>query len=67
MPKVIKPPLLCPECNRVWEFEKRTTTVKGEKTNYFRTIFHESLPKLGLEIELCYKCKENTDETTRTR
>lgn len=54
-----KRPWLCPTCNKVWEIEKKTTTIEGRKTDYNATIYHTDFPKIDLQgrIKVCTLCR----------
>ena len=62
MARPTKKLLLCPLCDRIFEYEKRSTKVRGKSKNYRAVIYHEALTKLGLPKEVCDNCKKEKNE-----
>lgn len=64
MPRVTKKPLICPQCNRVWELRRWVTRVNGKKVNNVETVYHEELPKYGLDEGICDGCDKEINAVT---
>lgn len=56
MPKKPNEPRLCTVCDRVWQLEKRTTTVDMIRRRYFEVIYHPDFPRFKIEKETCTYC-----------
>ncbi len=55
MPKIVKEPYICPDCDKVWEHVSKYV---GENSKYqVVTLYYSDLPKIGRKKKVCDACK----------